>query len=210
MSEFEIVAIEEIHRRVAPLVERQLIPMGFELQKPLHWVGSADAPIRQVFSFMQYKGGVIAPLWGLLLDFVPHVAGAQVKWHRTVKSARLDLIRDSRDRNMEFSYMWGPEELERNAPAAISKALIVARILWEAAKSIPELATAFISTKQLMSTGGLGFYNYVQHPLAFAFVLAKLGQSEPANAEFARFLRSDMSSTVVERLREMLSDCTVA
>jgi len=210
MREFKLVSIDEIHHRVAPLVERQLIPMGFELQKPLHWVRSDDAPIRQVFAFVQYKGGALAPFWGLSLDFVPHVSGAQVKWHRTVKSARFDLNRDARDRNMELSYIWGPEELARNAPVAISNALLEAEIFWKAAKSIPELPAAFMSTKQYMSGGGLGFYNYVQHPLAFAFVLAKLGQPELANAEFDRYLQSDMNSAVVDRLREMLSHCTVA
>lgn len=209
MTDFEIVSIEEIHRRVSPPIEEHLIPLGFELQKPLHWVRGEDAPIRQMFVLQQYKGGVVAPIWGLSLDFVPHVSGSEVKWHRTQKSARLDAVMDPRDRSMEFHYMYGPEHIAQKAPAAISMALGQAEPFWGSAKSIAELPNVYEGIKRHMSGGGLGFYNFVQHPLAFAFVLAKVGRHEEAESELSRYVQRGMRPAVISRIRQLIAECAI-
>lgn len=209
MIDFEIVSIEEIHRRVSLPIEERLIPLGFELQKPLHWVRSVDAPIRQMFVLQQYKGGVVAPLWGLSLDFVPHVSGSEVKWHRTQKSARLDAVMDPRDRSLDFHYMYGPEHIAQKAPAVIPRALEEAEAFWSSAKSIAELPSVFDAIKQHMSGGGLGFYNFVQHPLAFAFVLAKVGRHEEAESELARYLQRGMKPATISRIRQLIAECAI-
>lgn len=60
-QELSSAAIESIIR---PVVESVLGPLGFEHGDCLKWVRSADAPIRQVFTFHKWKGGLIAPSWG--------------------------------------------------------------------------------------------------------------------------------------------------
>lgn len=48
------------------------------------------------------KGASYVPIWGISLDFVPHVAGNRLAWHRTDKSARMDLVYDP----VDFDERW--------------------------------------------------------------------------------------------------------
>ena len=107
MREFNLLSIATTHQHIAPVVEAQLSALGFALQKPLHWIRSADAPIRQMFRYGQLKGGALAPQWGFSLDFVPHLSGGKVKWHRTEKSALFDAFVDGQGSELSLSYMWG-------------------------------------------------------------------------------------------------------
>lgn len=48
---------------------------------------------RHVVELQALKGLSYCPQWRLSLDFVPHITGGgKVRWHRTAKSARLDLV----------------------------------------------------------------------------------------------------------------------
>jgi hypothetical protein len=59
---------------------------------------------------------------------------------------------------------------------------------------------------EYLSKGGLGFYNYVQHPIALAFALAKMGDAVGARRELDRFLaRRSPDDPVSIRLGELLS-----
>jgi hypothetical protein len=66
MREFNLLSIATIHQHIAPVVEAHLSALGFIEQKPLHWICSAGAPIRQMFRYGQLKGGALAPQWGFL------------------------------------------------------------------------------------------------------------------------------------------------
>ena len=120
---FAIVRIDQIHEIVAPAVESLLQPLGFEVQNPLSWLRSVDAPIRQMFCLKQWKGGVLTPAWGLSLDFVPHLSGNEIKWHRTPKSAQFDLTFDMRDRAFDISYSHGPDVIASSAPKILRAAI---------------------------------------------------------------------------------------
>lgn len=197
---FAVVQINKIHEIVSPAVETLLQPLGFEVQAPLCWLRSVDAPIRQVFCLKQWKGGKLAPAWGLSLDFVPHVSGNNIRWHRTAKSARFDLTWDTRDRALDISYSHGPETIANHAPAVLSTAIAQAESFWSTARLIADLPDAFEQVRAHLSSGGLGFYNYVQHPLAYAFVLAMNGKPEAAEEAFQRY-SSRLSDTVQTKLR---------
>lgn len=179
---FEIVTKATCHAILQPVVAASLASDGFEEVGSLQWVRSADAPIRQVFCFMQWKGGVLSPSWGLSLDFVPHIAGGRVKWHRTPKSAMLDLVVDSRDRALDIPYHHGPEPIRERAPQVVEGAVAVAKLLWDKHRTINSLLEGFMWAKQYYKTD-VGFYMRVQHPLALAFVYAKSGELEKANRE---------------------------
>ncbi|MEO8490323.1 hypothetical protein [Pseudomonas sp.] len=202
---FSIVRIDQIHEIIAPVVEPFLQPLGFEVQAPLTWLRSEDAPIRQIFCLKQWKGGALAPAWGLSLDFVPHLSGNQIKWHRTPKSARLDLTWDVRDRAMDISYMYGPEVIARNAPRILGAAVAKAETFWSSARAVSDLPQAFEQVKQHLSSGGVGFYNYLQHPLAYAFVLAMNGKPDAAEAELQRFT-ARLSVQATEKLHAVFAD----
>ena len=73
--------------------------------------------------------------------------------------------------------------------------------------SIEDVVAAFEWLRAYLSTGGLGFYNYVQHPIALAFVLAKTGDVAGARRELDRFLEGrSPDDTVSIRVRELLSE----
>lgn len=211
MSHFELLSRAQIHDLVGPVVGAKLAPEGFDEVDTLKWVRSVDAPIRQVFLFSQWKGGAIAPIWGVSLDFVPHISGAKVKWHRTAKSAMPDLVVDARDRALDMPYHAGPEPIRERAFEVVSNAVIRAREFWDRSRRIADLPAAFDWLRSYLSTGGLGFYNYVQHPIAHAFVLSATGRLADANSELERFIgRAELTAELAAKLRALLEVAHVA
>ncbi len=184
-DDFEVATIEQIHHAVTPVAQAMLEPRGFKEQKPLCWLRSEDIPIRQVFRLLQWKGGIIAPSWGLSLDFVPHVSTHAVKWHRTEKSAGFDVIHDANDRALEMSFHYGTKDIIERAPEVLRQALARADIFWNSVRTIDELPGAFAALKQ---ENGVHFYRRTQHALACAFSLAKNGQREAGIKELEIFI----------------------
>ncbi len=206
MTHFEIVTRAEIHRIVAPEVLRLLGPDRFETVDLLKWVRSIDTPIRQVFCFSQWKGGMVAPTWGLSLDFVPHVSGSTLKWHRTPKSALLDLVVDARDRVLDMPYHQGLSPIRERVATVVPSAVARASDFWNRFRAVSDLPAAFAWLQSYLSTGGLGFYNYVQHPIALAFVYARNSQPRQAQIELEKFLEGrSLSDKLAVRLRELLT-----
>lgn len=79
---------------LSPLMEREL---GLTYLGGYLWAGPWEDHRRklvQVFLINQAYGTL---QWGWSLDFVPHVSGKKLAWHRTDKSARLDVWEVSRD-----------------------------------------------------------------------------------------------------------------
>ncbi|WP_175500761.1 MULTISPECIES: hypothetical protein [unclassified Duganella] len=178
------------------------------MQKPLHWVRSEDAPIRQIFSIHQWKGGQVAPAWGVSLDFVPDFSGAGVKWHRTHKSAIFDLCVDAHDSDLDMPYTKGAGPMIERVEHVISHAILRAESFWSMASSLENLPAAIDWLKAYLSPGGLGLYRYTQAPLAIAFVLAKVGRSNEARLAFAQFLVRErlMVDTKREKLLALLDN----
>jgi hypothetical protein len=77
--------------------EAILGPERFERAGPMKWVRTRRPPIRDVIQVYALKGGMYTTRWGVSLDFVPHVVDGTVRWHRTARSARIDLGYDPLD-----------------------------------------------------------------------------------------------------------------
>lgn len=209
----ELLRIDQIHEIVQPTISRFLSPMGFESYRKLMWVRSGDAPIRQVFRLEQFKGAALDFAWGLSLDFVPHVSGSHVKWHRTPKAAMLDLgVRPRRPRgNSGLTYLWGVAPLRSRIESAIEEVRPKAEKFWASATVLPELPAVFDAVRNYYNASpGFGFYNFVQHPIAFAFTLAKVGRLGEALIEIERFCHLRDSPAIESRIREMLSAADAA
>jgi hypothetical protein len=207
MSQFEILTRAQIHALVAPLVGTELIPDGFEEIDTLKWVRSTDAPIRQVFQFSQWKGGSLAPTWALSLDFVPSVSAAKkVKWHRTAKSAKLDLVINPRD--LDMAYHTGVQPIRSRAPEVVSNAVARARQFWDRSRRTSDLPQEF---DRLRADLGRMFNNYGNHHLAFAFVLSATGRLVDANRELDDFVRRwEVGDEVAAKLRSLVMSAHVA
>jgi len=209
---FEMMTLEAAHRVISPSVEAALHSRGFEAVAPLKWVRFDGSPVRQMFAFPAWKGGVIAPRWGLSLDFVPHVTGSSVRWHRANKSAIFDLAVDARDKSLDVSLIRGEQAAFQSSPAIVEKAVARADEFWRRVNSVDDVVGAFEWLRGYLSTTeGLGFYNYVQHPVALAFVLARTGNLVGARQELDRFLAGRSPEDPVSiRLGELLTGATHA
>jgi len=205
----DMVTLDAAHRMISPVVEAALDGRGFETVAPLKWVRFDGSPIRQIFAFPAWKGGVIAPRWGLSFDFVPHVSGSSVRWHRTNRSAMFDLAVDARDRALDVSLIRGEQVVAQKSAPIVETAIARADDFWRRVNSVDDVAAAFEWLRGYLSNGGLGFYNYVQHPIALAFVLARTGDAIGSRRELDRFLgRRSPEDPVSIRLGELLTKAT--
>lgn len=110
-----------------------------------------------------------------------------------------------RDRAFDISYSYGPDVIATSAPNILRAAIPKAESFWNEARSIADLPGAFERVKKHLSTGGLGFYNYIQHPLAYAFVLAINGKPDTAEEEFQRYSQR-LSEAARKKLRKLFID----
>ncbi|RKF30558.1 hypothetical protein BCY88_12910 [Paraburkholderia fungorum] len=122
-----------------------------------------------------------------------------------------DLAVDARDRVLDVSLIRGENIVVQRSAAIVDKAVARADEFWRRVNSIEDVVAAFEWLRGYLSTGGLGFYNYVQHPIALAFVLARGGDVAGARRELDRFLaRRSPEDPVSIRLSKLLTEaiCT--
>jgi hypothetical protein len=176
-----------VHAIMHAEVERLLEPKGFETVDELKWVRGQDAPIRQVFQFSKWKDGKVRPLWGVSLDFIPHISGKKAAWHRSNKSAKLDLCCDPGTEKLKMFYLYGDKPIQRQYKYVVSAALKDADRFWEMSRSVGDLPKAIDWLQDFYQTDRRPtFYSYSQHVLAVPFVLKHLGKEGEALAEFER------------------------
>jgi hypothetical protein len=181
---------------------------GFEHATSRQWVRSVKPEVREV---LVLNNGTL--VWGFSLDFVPHVSGDRVFWHRTVKSAMLDLRYDPTDylpadediNQWQVHSLFGEEHAEATARDVVIKCLPLALQFFDTVTRIEDLPEAFEAHLSRRAVR-LGFYNYTQQPLAHLFTLARLGQQERAHELLDRYAeRYKLRDWVTEQLREGLT-----
>jgi hypothetical protein len=216
----ELMQAEALEALIIPLLDAALTPHGFELVRRRTWVKSARAPIRHLFSLQVLKGLRVSPLWGLSLDYVPHLAGARLAWHRRPKSARYDLTDDPLDvediplEKLQIDVWHGPAGVRDSAQTCTRNAVPRAMKFFQRAKTIQHVADLFEEIRKRPAIR-FGFYNYLQQPLAYAFTLAKLGREAEARRElrhFIKFLNQELSNhpnrkRELARLESLFIDC---
>ena len=131
-----------------------------------------------------------------------------MRWHRTPKSALLDLRVDSRDLSLDVSYYDGVNPVRDSAPMMVPRAIAQARDFWSRSRATGQLLSAFDWLKSYYAEHrGLGFYNFVQHPLALAFVYARVNRMTEAHAELAKYLEgAGLDVETENKLRQRLGD----
>ena len=153
----------------------------------------------------------LAPAWGFSCDFVPHVRGSRVVWHRTPKSVRFDLFYDpwdySRDtQSWQISQYLNPGDVDSQAAALASRCLSQAESYWNRVRSVPDLRSEFKAWQESEPIR-FGFDNYPHQWLALAFVLARLGEREEATGWLEKFVEATRPNAACRhRLRRLLSE----
>ncbi len=156
-------------------------------------------------------------LWGLSLNFVPHITDdvENVRWHRTTKSAHLDLSYSGFGRKPQLGWMIlasrGEEELRQTASVTLSEMLPKALKFFESVKEFRHLDAVF-QEQQIPNEFGWTFDMYTQVSLAYAFYLAKRGQEQVARNYMSSWIirngPSFREETIV-RVSELFEEATL-
>lgn len=213
IRDFELLTIQIIHQNIYPFVDSHLQTQGFVSPKPLQWVRSHDAPIRQVFEYRQLKGGALAPAWGYSFDFVPHFSGREMKWHRTEKSALFDAFIDGqRHRDLVLTYMYGVTGLLEELQSRIATAVHTASQFWAMGDTSLHVYSV---VNELRSKPGSEFYT--QLSIANAFCLARSNREDEGRVELERVIQvrnqhptTELSDGTIAKVRKAFKDASAS
>lgn len=150
------------------------------------------------------KGGIYAPRWGVSLSFVPHAWNPKARYHRTLKSARLDLFeRHPKSINRIKSELWDVGAISVLHGDAYMRATL--RSMWSDYE--PSITDWFVHAIDLEScleiareqtaSGDWTYRTHYPSPrLVLAFLLAKLGRNDEAKSELALYCAADREDEV--------------
>src|SRR4030095_10376942 len=161
-------------------LRESLSPLGLAEMTVRVWLDGSQPPVRRLFE-LQLARGAMKACWGFSLDFVPHIAGGRVRWHRTDKSARLDVYIDPRDLPQP-DFMHGAARFSADLRALLTEAVARAQETWKRGTTLQGLLHIVREIRD-RKTNHLGFYNYVQLPFAHAMLSAKVGDLRSAEQE---------------------------
>jgi hypothetical protein len=165
----------------------QYLPtLGLGQIAPRTWIDGSTPPARRMFSLSLLKGASMKATWGFSLDFVPHFSGSQIRWHRSDKTARLDVYIDPKDL-LQPSYLFGAARLHHDLKRLLPDAVERAEDTWRRGATERGMLTLIQEIRE-HKTNCLGFYNYTQLPLAHAFLSARLGDLASAEREVDEYI----------------------
>jgi hypothetical protein len=210
-DDYQLTSAADVDAIVTAIVEPLLTPAGFTRGARRKWV-RAHPPIRHLFELTTMKGAQFAPRWGLSLDFVPHPKGKTLAWHRTDKSASADLMYDPFDFDADWerwaiNSIYGPARVRTDAERVLPAAVRAALAWFDGVHDIP---AALVRADELRTAerpaGRFRFTNYVQQPIAYAFLLARTGSRDAALAELERGIEFHQLQHLREKLIALLDE----
>lgn len=146
---------------------------GFVSPKPGKWVKEHCESSRPMIEIRHYKGATSAPIWGFSLNYAPHFNNSLTKlnWHRTVKSAKLDIFPfDEFNDGLNISRFASVQEHETIVADVLRSALGRATTFFDSVSSTEDLLPIFERLRAFRGSG-IGYCNYSNVPLAHAFTL---------------------------------------
>lgn len=205
----DLLSADDFYAPIDLLVDQRLAEHGFVRTKRTTWVRKECQSGRPMFLIQHYKGKVSAPVWAYSLNYVPHCnsSGTKLYWHRTIKSARPDVLPfDDLERETDLSWFATPEDhstvVQRELAGAVDRALA----FFEAYRSTSDLVTIFDRLHRYNGKG-LGYWNYTNLPLAHSFTLRVNGDVEGGRRILDEFVRRrEMSGSVLSELLRRFED----
>ena len=186
-------------KRIYAIFEEILDPakMGFVSAKPGLLARPIDSDITRVIKLRALKGAAYDICFGVSLSYVPYPYAPNLKWHRTLKSANLDLFeepqvdwwrasqRKKAEVNPYLAQVSLGEKCFREELSRAWKATSAQALSWFAeAGSLQEIlrkCAAHLSRKQD------GVRHLPGPRLVSAFTLGKVGRRDEANSELNKF-----------------------
>jgi hypothetical protein len=200
----ELLTAAERDAIVALHLNEHLLPLGLTPVGSRAWVDRSGTQAKRMFELALLKGAGMRARWGFSLDFVPHISGGRVRWHRSENTAMLDVIIDpSKNVLLEPTSILGAarlhDDLDRLLPAAVEKAKetwrrgVTERGLLELVREIRERQTNY-----------LPFDVYTQLPLTYVLLSAKLGDLAVAERELDHYIsRLKVDDDVAAKLKQL-------
>lgn len=177
----------EFKERAFPVFDDAFGKLGFERFDKMEWVepNASDDGVRRIFFLEAFKGGGVTPAWGYSFDFVPHISGDTVHWHRTPKSAQPDVWIGAPKGEMDMKLLDPVERLESHLPRIAKRAAASATKFWKPVPRLADLPGLFRSIEEIRRKRKLhGFDLLTQGHLSWAFTLARLGEMSEAQERF--------------------------
>ena len=208
------IPIAEFNQAVATTLGSALALHGFEAVAPRRWVRSARLPIRDVVELQALKGMSYCPMWGISLDFVPHVTSrGEVKWHRSAKGARFDLAywpidyasTPAEARDWSASPFATRDELKADL-ARVTEMVVKEALLFLDDIGGPSDLPRVYREHRRRTPAGLPFGSFPQQCLAYAFVLATSGDAEAQSALSEYVRTSEVPPATATRLERLLEE----
>jgi hypothetical protein len=81
-----------LKRKLNEIVSPHLARFGVDWLGDYRWVQPGDIAIRRIVNFVLMKGAGAIISWGYSFSFVPAISGQRLTYHRTLKSAKADLL----------------------------------------------------------------------------------------------------------------------
>jgi hypothetical protein len=138
MPEIELLSASQRDGIVRPILREWLEPLGLVEVAPRRWMNGSRPPVRSLFELDLLKGASLKACWGFSLDFVPHVSGSSVRWHRSDTTARLDVIVDPAALPHP-SVVYGADRFRAELREMLPIAVASARRDWEQAATLEEM-----------------------------------------------------------------------
>jgi len=205
----DLLSADDFYAPIDSLVDQRLAARGFVKTKRATWVGEDCQSGRPMFVIRHYKGKVSAPVWGYSLNYVPHFnnSGTKLYWHRTIKSARLDVSPfDDLERESDLNWFASPEDHSMVVDRDLAGALDRVNIFFESYRSTNDLLALFDRLRSYKGKGP-GYWNYTNLPLAHSFTLRVTGDVEGGRRILNEFVRrSEISGSALSELLRRFED----
>ena len=190
-----------------PLLLERLEPLGFSEIGPRRWIDGSKPPVRRLFELQLRKGASLAACWGFSLDFVPHLSGSSFRWHRSDKTARLDLIVDPIALPHQPTFLYGAQRFEAELVWLLLEAIPAAELDWSRGATYSGMLDIIREIREHESNC-LPWINYAQLPLAYMFLAAKVDNRVLAERELEDYLqREGLHPQEADKLRRLVREC---
>ncbi len=202
--QYELISAAERDAIVAPYMRRHLQPIGLTEISPRVWIDGSKPPVKRMFELMLLKGAGMRVQWGFSLDFVPHISGGRVRWHRTGRNAMLDVVIDPSEKILpRLTFIHGATRLHDDLSHVIPAAVEKAKETWRRGETERGLLELVLEIRE-RQTNAFPFHIYTQLPFACAFLSARLGDLISADQELDHYVsRLKLADETATKLRKL-------
>ncbi len=212
---YELCSPKLIDAVLAEVFDKPLSAVSFQKTRHRFYVRSRIPEVNDFIELWRDRLDINF-LWGLSLNFVPHITNGveNVRWHRTSKSAHRDLSYSGFGRQPQLGWSIcatrGEKELRRSALVTLREMFPKALKLFDSVKEFHDLEAVF-EARKVPNEFGWTFDMYTEVSLAYAFYLAKSGRKQEARDQMSRWLKRHAPAfreETMARVSELFKEAT--